>query len=94
MPASARPAPVAAAAPKSRLGYKEQRELASLPGEIEALEGEQRALLARMSSADYHQASAQVMRADSERAAVIEQEMARKFARWEQLEQLRQARQR
>ncbi len=90
----ATPAPAPAAAPRSRLGYKEQRELAALPGEIEALEVEQRALLARMTSPDYGQAGAQVMRADSERAGAIEQEMARKFARWEQLEQLRQAPQR
>jgi ABC transport system ATP-binding/permease protein len=96
-PAAARAAAAAAApalAPKSKLGYKDQRELASLPGEIEALELEQRALLARMSSADYHHSGAQVMRADSERAGAIEREMALKFARWEQLEQLRQARQR
>jgi ATP-binding cassette subfamily F protein uup len=75
--------------PKSRLGYKDQRELASLPQEIEALEIEQAALLARMSSAEYQQSSGEVMRADSARAGTIEQEMARKFARWEQLEALR-----
>jgi ATP-binding cassette subfamily F protein uup len=84
-------APVAAAAsrPRDKLGYKEQRELESLPREIESLELEQAALLARMSSAQYHEASADTMRTDSERAAAIEQEMARRFTRWEQLEQLR-----
>jgi ABC transport system ATP-binding/permease protein len=94
--ASRRVAPVAAAPaqtpvgrPKSRLGYKEQRELESLPGEIESLETEQSALLARMSAAAYHESSAEVMRADSARAGQIEQDMARKFARWEQLEELR-----
>ncbi|MGC1458339.1 MAG: ATP-binding cassette domain-containing protein [Steroidobacteraceae bacterium] len=88
------PAAAPAAATKARLGYKDQRELESLPREIEALETEQQALLARMSSAEYHQSGAHVMRADSARAAAIEQEMAVKFARWEELEQLRQARQR
>jgi ATP-binding cassette subfamily F protein uup len=91
--APVRAAPAAtlpAAAPKPKLGYKQLRELESLPGEIEALEVEQRALLARMSSAEYHQAGAAVMRADSERAGAIEQQMALKFARWEQLEELRQ----
>jgi ATP-binding cassette subfamily F protein uup len=87
------PGTAAAAAPpprpKSRLGYKEQRELAALPQEIEALETEQAALLTRMSSAEYPQSSGEVMRADSARAGTIEQEMARKFARWEQLEALR-----
>jgi ABC transport system ATP-binding/permease protein len=91
--AAAAPEPAPATA-KSRLGYKDQRELESLPREIETLEGEQRALLARMSAADYHQSGAQVMRADSERAGAIEQEMARKFARWEQLEKQRAAGQR
>jgi ABC transport system ATP-binding/permease protein len=93
--ASAAPvAPVAAAATptprtKSRLGYKDQRELEVLPKQIEMLEAEQAALLARMSSAQYHQSSSEAMRSDSARAGEIEQDMARKFARWEQLEQLR-----
>jgi ABC transport system ATP-binding/permease protein len=86
-------APVAAPAarPKGRLGYKEQRELDSLPKEIESLELAQADLLARMSAAQYREASAETMRADSERAAEIEREMARRFARWEQLEELRLA---
>ena len=42
-----------------------------------------------MSAAQYHESSGDVMRADSARAALIEQDMARKFARWEQLEALR-----
>lgn len=85
-----RPAsPVPAARPKSKLGYKNQRELDSLPREIESLETEQAQLLARMSSAAYHECSAEIMRVDSARAGEIEQEMARKFARWEQLEELR-----
>jgi ABC transport system ATP-binding/permease protein len=78
-----------AARPKSRLGYKDQRELESLPREIESLEAEQAGLLARMSSAEYHQSGADIMRADSERAGEIEREMLRKFTRWEQLEELR-----
>jgi hypothetical protein len=47
-----------------------------------------------MSAAGYQTAGAQIMRTDSERAALIEQQMAVKFARWEELEQLRQARNR
>jgi ATP-binding cassette subfamily F protein uup len=92
--APAQVAPVAAAATptprtKSRLGYKDQRELEVLPKQIEMLEAEQAALLARMSSAQYHQSGAEAMRSDSARAGEIEQDMARKFARWEQLEQAR-----
>jgi ATP-binding cassette subfamily F protein uup len=84
------PAPATAAARgKARLGYKEQRELDSLPKEIEALESEQTALVARMSSAEYSKSNGDVMRADSARVGEIEQDMARKFARWEALEERR-----
>ena len=94
-PAAPRSAPAPlAAAPRARLGYKEQRELDALPEQIEALEIEQRALLARMSAPEYPHSAPQVMREDSERAGAIEAEMTRKFARWEALEQLRQSRQR
>ena len=86
---TAAPAAAPSQRAKSRLGYKDQRELDALPKEIESLETEQAALLARMSSSDYHQTSAESLRADSARVGVIEQEMARKFARWEQLEELR-----
>ena len=88
-PKAAAPVAAPAARPKGRLGYKDQRELDSLPKQIESLELEQAALLARMSAAQYHESSAEIMRADSARAGELEQEMARKFARWEQLEQLR-----
>ena len=88
-PKPAAPVAAPAARPKGRLGYKDQRELDSLPKEIESLELEQVALLARMSAAQYHGSSAEVMRADSARAGELEQQMARKFARWQQLEELR-----
>jgi ABC transport system ATP-binding/permease protein len=83
------PVAVPAARPKGRLGYKDQRELERLPKEIESLETEQAALLARMGAAQYHESSAETLRADSARAGEMELEMARKFARWEQLEELR-----
>jgi ABC transport system ATP-binding/permease protein len=87
--APARPPVAAANRAKSRLGYKEQRELDALPQEIEALENEHGALLARMSCGDYGKSSSEVMRSDSARAGAIEQELSRKFARWEELEELR-----
>ncbi|HTV77425.1 MAG TPA: ATP-binding cassette domain-containing protein [Steroidobacteraceae bacterium] len=74
---------------KGRLGYREQRELDALPGQIESLETEQAALLARMSAAQYRESTPETMRTDSARAAEIEAQMARKFARWEELEELR-----
>ncbi|HEY6517681.1 MAG TPA: ATP-binding cassette domain-containing protein [Steroidobacteraceae bacterium] len=72
--------------PRSRLGYKEQRELTSLPGEIEALEHEQAALTTRMSAPDYHQQGAPQIRADRKRLEEIEAALLAKFERWEALE--------
>jgi ATP-binding cassette subfamily F protein uup len=72
--------------PRTRLGYKEQRELAALPGEIEALEQEQAAITARMSAPDYHQQGAPGLRADRRRIEEIEALLLAKFDRWETLE--------
>lgn len=85
---SAAEAPTGAAAPKprTRLGYKEQRELASLPGEIETLEKEQAAITARMSAPDYHREGAARIRADRKRLEELEASLLAKFERWEALE--------
>jgi ABC transport system ATP-binding/permease protein len=85
--------PVAAgAAPtkaRTKLSYKEQRELDSLPQEIEALEREQADLTARMSTTDYHRQDGQQLRTDGKRLEEIESLLLTKFARWEALEELR-----
>jgi ABC transport system ATP-binding/permease protein len=72
--------------PRTRLGYKEQRELTSLPGEIEALEREQTATTTRMSAPDYHLQGASQIRADRQRLEEIEALLLAKFERWEALE--------
>jgi hypothetical protein len=46
------------------MSYKETRELAQLPAEIEALEQQQHELTARMSSGDYHKQGASQIKAD------------------------------
>jgi len=74
---------------RGRLSYKDQRELESLPDEIEALEREQTELNALMSSPDYHRRGPQQIRADRQRSEVIEAELLAKFARWELLEEAR-----
>jgi len=79
----ATPAPPKA---RTRLGYKEQRELTSLPGEIEALEQEQTAITTRMSAPDYHLQGAPQIRADRKRLEEIEALLLAKFERWEALE--------
>ncbi|HKO87114.1 MAG TPA: ATP-binding cassette domain-containing protein, partial [Burkholderiales bacterium] len=73
--------------PRVKLSYKDQRELDSLPAEIEALEGEQRALAARMSDPDYYKQDAATMRTDQTRVDEIEKRLIQKLARWEALEQ-------
>jgi ATP-binding cassette subfamily F protein uup len=96
-----RPQPVAAAAKESaeqkslrdapavkvKLSFKEQRELAPLPDELDALEREQAALMARMSGVDYHKQGAAQLKADRERLQEIERQQAVKFERWELLDQ-------
>ena len=83
--------PPAAAAPKSKLSYKEQRELAALPDEIEALEREQADLTARMGEPDYHRRGAEGIRDDRRRLGEIEALLAEKYVRWEALEGRRPA---
>jgi ABC transport system ATP-binding/permease protein len=96
-PATAAPAPApvveaATSPPASRrserikLTFNEQRELAALPSELEALEGQQAALLARMSGADYHSTGPAQMKADADRAAEVERLLEEKLARWMTLE--------
>jgi ABC transport system ATP-binding/permease protein len=84
-------APTPRAKPKTKLSNKEERELSSLPQEIQALEQEQHDLTARLSSAEHHRKGAEAVRLDIQRARDIEQLLEAKFARWEELEQLRAA---
>jgi ABC transport system ATP-binding/permease protein len=71
---------------RSKLSYKESRELESLPGEIEALEAEQKALEEKMSAGDYYKLGADEVKRDRRRAEEIEGELMGKLARWEELE--------
>ena len=72
--------------PRTRLSYKAQRELALLPAEIEALEAEQRTLLARMAAADYRLTSPGHMAVDGARVAELETLLLARLERWEALE--------
>ena len=74
---------------RTRLSYKEERELAALPGEIESLEREQTELTARMSAPDYHRLGGERLRGDRKRLAELEELLLEKFARWESLEEQR-----
>ena len=84
---AAPPAAPAASAPiRIKLSFKENRELASLPAEIEQLEQEQRELAARMSSGSYHAEGAARIKVDRERGAAVERMLEEKFARWAELD--------
>jgi ATP-binding cassette subfamily F protein uup len=72
---------------RTRLGYKEQRELAALPEQIEALELEQTQLTERMSAPDYHRVGGERLRDDRKRLEELEALLLQKFARWEWLEE-------
>jgi ATP-binding cassette subfamily F protein uup len=75
-------------APKRvKLSFKETRDLAQLPIEIEALEQEQQALANKMSSPEYHKEGAAQMRTDSARSAEIETLLMEKLERWTALEE-------
>jgi ATP-binding cassette subfamily F protein uup len=88
-PAAVRDTAAVTAKPRAKLSFKEQRELDSLPKEIEALEHEQTELTARMSTPEYHRQGAQQQRTDSKRLEEIEALLVTKFARWETLEKQR-----
>jgi len=70
----------------AKMSYKETRELAQLPAEIEALEQQQHALTARLSSGEYHKQGSEQIKADRQLGAELERQLAEKFARWEALE--------
>ncbi|MBN8478551.1 MAG: ATP-binding cassette domain-containing protein, partial [Burkholderiales bacterium] len=75
------------ARPRAKLSYKEQRELESLPAEIEALEREQHEITARVCAPDYHRQGADAVRRDRARAEEVEHLLAAKIERWVALEE-------
>jgi ATP-binding cassette subfamily F protein uup len=72
---------------RTKLSYKETRELQALPAEIETLEEEQKQIQQRMHAADYYKQPPDRLRADRERAAEIERLIDEKLARWAGLEE-------
>ncbi len=79
-PATARPVP------KTRLSYKEARELETLPAQIEALEAEQAQLAERLADPALYQANPQDASALHARSETIEVELIEALSRWEALE--------
>ncbi|MFN2349963.1 MAG: ATP-binding cassette domain-containing protein [Thioalkalivibrio sp.] len=82
-----KPVPVSEKAPRAKkLSYKDQRELALLPGRIEVLEKEQASLTETMGAPAFYQQPAQKITEAQQRMAQIEAELAECFERWAKLE--------
>jgi ATP-binding cassette subfamily F protein uup len=77
------------AARRSKLSYKDQRELESLPKRIEELEAEVEALHATMGDPAFYQQEAAAIANSRERLEAVEQELAKAYVRWEELEELK-----
>jgi ABC transport system ATP-binding/permease protein len=87
MPVGAGDTPLSnAAKEKSKLSFKEQRELEQLPEKIAALEVEQKSLHARFSDPAFFQAQSEAMRAVQARLTAVEREIETAMSRWEVLE--------
>ncbi len=83
---SAKNAPASGSAnPRKKLSYKEQRELEALPGLIEALEQEQKAILAELADGSLYAQDAERAQHLSERSARIDDDLMAALERWEAL---------
>jgi ATP-binding cassette subfamily F protein uup len=84
------PTPAAAEAKRDdkvrKLTYKEQRELESLPGRIEALEMEQAELHKRMGDGDFYRQASDRITATMEHLETIRQELEQCYQRWQELD--------
>jgi ATP-binding cassette subfamily F protein uup len=83
-PPAPAPPPKPAAA-RTKLSYKEQRELDALPARIEALEAEQAQINARLASPDLYVKEPQAAPGLHARHAAIEEELMAALERWETL---------
>ncbi|MFL6682289.1 MAG: ATP-binding cassette domain-containing protein [Burkholderiaceae bacterium] len=79
------PAPVGVAKPKAKLSYKEQRELDELPGRIEALEAEHKALEAALASNELYAQGRDKIAAAQARFTEVDAQLLAAMERWEEL---------
>ena len=71
---------------RRKLSFKEQQELAALPGRIEALETDIAARHAAMAAPDYYRQPGDVLAREQRLLAAAEEELATAYARWESLD--------
>ena len=73
------------ATPRKKLSYREQRELEALPGLIEALEREQKAIQEALADGTLYRTDGALAARHAERSAQIEDELMAALERWEAL---------
>jgi ATP-binding cassette subfamily F protein uup len=79
-------APASAAVKKTKLSYKEQRELEELPARIEKLEAEQAVLHEKMSEPGYYQKANPEIATTATRLEKIDADLKAAYKKWEELE--------
>jgi ATP-binding cassette subfamily F protein uup len=77
--------PVASPA-RRKLSYKEQRELAELPGTLEGLENRRAELAERSADPSFYQQPRATVAADLATLAELDAQIEAAFARWAELE--------
>jgi len=80
------PRPVPQAPQKRKLSYKEQRELAGLPAQIESLEQQQLRLEKALAEPGFYQSPPEEIQRVTRELADVQLELEAAFARWNRLE--------
>jgi ABC transport system ATP-binding/permease protein len=75
--------------PKVKFGFRQQKELESLPQTIQALETEQEELYRLMGDPEFYKTNKSDIVGKKERLEVLKKLLAEYYARWEELEQLK-----
>ncbi len=73
-------------ASQKKLTYREQQELEQLPAKIEALEGEQQALGARVAGPDFYKEPGDAIKQTLARLEALHAELLHAYARWDDLD--------
>jgi ATP-binding cassette subfamily F protein uup len=77
--------------PKTKFGFKQQKELDDLPQTIEALEKEYEELFKAMGDPDLYKKDKSELATKKERLETVKQLLAISYSRWEELEQFKNA---
>ena len=82
-------APVPQKEKPRKLSFKEQKELETLPRRIEELDAEHQQIIAAMADPAFYRTSGDKVSSTTARLAVVEQELAAAYKRWDELEALK-----